>query len=67
LDFNLETARAKITVSYLAENLPLSEAEKFYDKLSETCRYLERRIARERNVPLRTKAVVLSAVEAKAS
>jgi hypothetical protein len=44
----LELARNKITNRYLAENVDLAEAEKLRHDLTEVCRYIERRIAREK-------------------
>jgi len=50
MDFTLELAKTKVAVSYLAEKLPLSDAERFYSYLSEQRKYLERRIAREKRI-----------------
>ncbi len=46
----LELARAKLTNRYLAENVDLAEAEKLKNDLTEVCRFLERRIAREKMI-----------------
>lgn len=50
MDANLELARAKVTNRYLAENLAVSEAERFLDSMRETTAFLERRVAREKIV-----------------
>ncbi len=46
----LELARAKLTNRYLAENVDLAEAEKLKNDLTEVCRFLERRITREKMI-----------------
>jgi hypothetical protein len=62
----LELARAKLTNRYLAENVDLAEAEKLRHDLTEVCRFLERRIAREKvNVAKESQPVVTSAGVAK--
>jgi len=48
MDLLLELARNKVTNRYLAEHLDLDQAEKLRHDLTEVCRFLERRIARER-------------------
>lgn len=50
MDLMLELARNKITNRFLAENAPLAEAEKLRHDLTEVCRFLERRIAREKMI-----------------
>lgn len=50
MDANLELARTKVTVRYLAENLDVAGAEKLLHCLRESSAFLERRIAREKNL-----------------
>ncbi len=58
MDLSLELARSKVTTRYLAENIPLPEAEKLKHDLTEVCRFLERRIAREKIVAKESQNVV---------
>ncbi len=62
----LELARAKLTNRYLAENVDLVEAEKLKNDLTEVCRFLERRIAREKIVAKKSQFVVTSSTGARA-
>ncbi len=55
----LELIRVKVTTRYLAENVDLPSAEKLRHDLTEVCRYLERRIAREKvNVAKESQSVI---------
>ncbi len=56
----LELARAKLTNRYLAENIDLAEAEKLKSDLTEVCRFLERRITREKLIVAKESRNVVS-------
>ena len=50
MTLELELIRTKVTNRYLAENVDLPSAEKLKHDLTEVCRFLERRIAREKMI-----------------
>lgn len=45
---SLELTKTKVSIRWFAENLELSDAEKYLRSLRETVAYLERRTTRER-------------------
>ncbi len=55
---DLELARTKLTVSHLAKNAELPDAERMLAHLRETVTFLERRIAREKIVAKESQSVV---------
>ncbi len=63
----LELARTKLTVSHLAHEVDLPDAEKMLAHLRETVTFLERRIAREKVFEGKVPAVLLSTAEGNGS
>ena len=57
----LELARTKLTVKYIAQHGELPDAESLLRHLRETVTFLERRIAREKLALAKSEPVILSA------